>query len=49
MSGVSVAQIKETGCGGVNWIHLAQDKDQRWNPVDSVTNIGKGKVFSVLN
>jgi len=31
--------LKETGTGGVAWIHLAQDRDQRWALVNTVINI----------
>jgi hypothetical protein len=26
------------GCGGMNWIHLAQDMDKWWNLVNTVMN-----------
>jgi hypothetical protein len=30
--------LREIGWEGVNWIHLAQDKDQRWAAVNTVKN-----------
>jgi hypothetical protein len=29
----------DKGCEGVVWIRLAQDKDQWWAPVNTVTNL----------
>jgi hypothetical protein len=31
--------LKETGCEDVNWIHLAQDRDQWWAVVNTAMNI----------
>jgi hypothetical protein len=31
--------LKETGYGGVDWIHLAQDRDWRWALVNTVMNL----------
>jgi hypothetical protein len=31
-------KLRETGCGGVDWIHLAHDKDQRRVLVNLVIN-----------
>jgi hypothetical protein len=31
--------LRETGWGGMDWIYLAQDKDQRWALVKTVTNL----------
>jgi len=31
--------VKETGCEGVDWIHLARDNDQWRSPVNIVTNL----------
>jgi hypothetical protein len=30
--------LKEIGCEGVDWIHLAQDKDKWWAFVNMVKN-----------
>jgi hypothetical protein len=34
--------IKETGWEGVDWIHLTQDRDWWWAPVNMVINVGAG-------
>jgi hypothetical protein len=31
--------LQEVGCEGVDWIHLAQDRDQWWALVDLVMNL----------
>jgi hypothetical protein len=31
--------LKETGWGGMDWIHLAQDRDQWWALVNTVMNL----------
>jgi hypothetical protein len=31
--------LRETGWGGMGWIHLAQDTDQWWALVNTVMNI----------
>jgi hypothetical protein len=31
--------LREIGCGGVEWIHLAQDWDRWWALVNAVTNL----------
>jgi len=31
--------LKYTGCEGVDWIHLVQDRDQRWFLVNTVVNL----------
>jgi hypothetical protein len=28
--------LKETGCGSIEWIQLAQDRDRRWALVNTV-------------
>jgi hypothetical protein len=32
-------EVREIGQKGVNWIHLAQDRDQWWAVVNTVMNI----------
>ena len=31
--------IRFVGCGGMDWIELAQDRDRRWAPVNAVMNL----------
>ena len=31
--------LMEVGCGGVDWIDLAQDRDRWWALVDAVMNL----------
>jgi hypothetical protein len=31
--------LRETGCGGVEWIHLAQYRDRWWAVVSAVMNL----------
>jgi hypothetical protein len=31
--------LREVGCGGVEWIHLAQDKDWWWALVNAIMNL----------
>jgi hypothetical protein len=31
--------LQEVGCGGVDWIDLAQDKDRWWALVNEVMNL----------
>ena len=31
--------LQEVGCGGVNWIKLAQDSDRWWTPVNAVMKL----------
>jgi hypothetical protein len=42
--------LKEVGCGGISWIHLAQDLDQKLSLVNKVRNrrvpLNFGKFFS---
>jgi hypothetical protein len=34
-----IRDYRETGCGGVEWINLAQDRDSWWALVDAVINL----------
>jgi len=36
---ITLKYLKETGCEGVDWIHLAQDKLQWQTLVNMVTNL----------
>jgi hypothetical protein len=31
--------FKEVGCGGMNWIELAQNRDMWWERVNAVKNL----------
>ena len=31
--------LKEIGCGGMDWIDLGQDRDRRWALVNAVMNL----------
>jgi hypothetical protein len=31
--------LGETGQGGMDWIHLEQDRDQWWDPVNTIMNL----------
>jgi hypothetical protein len=37
--------LRETGWGGMDWIDLAQDRDQRTGPVNTVMNFGFRKIL----
>jgi len=32
--------LHEVGCGGMDWIELADDRDRRWALVSMVMNLG---------
>jgi hypothetical protein len=32
--------FKELGCGGMDWIELAQDRDRWWALVNVIVNLG---------
>jgi hypothetical protein len=32
-------ELQEVGCGGIDWIELAQDRDRRWVLVNMVMNL----------
>jgi hypothetical protein len=34
-----VIDLREIGWGGMNWLHLTQDKNQRWALVNTVMNL----------
>jgi len=34
--------LQEVGCGGIEWIKLAQERDRWWALVNAVMNLGVG-------
>ena len=32
--------LQEVGCGGLDWIKLAEDRDRWWTLVNAVMNLG---------
>jgi hypothetical protein len=42
-------ELREIGWGGMDWVHLAQDKDQWKTPVNSNELSGSIKCWGVLD
>jgi hypothetical protein len=39
MGGYIKMDLQEVGCGDVDWIELAQDRDRRWSLVNAEINL----------
>jgi len=44
---IVIMDFKEAGCEGMDWMHLAQDKNQWWAVVNVVMNFGFCKRWGI--